>query len=262
MRNISLHIATLFFFLTSLTLDMQGQSPVVLKVPSMDLDTNQSAVEIEVEVESFVNVNGVQFTLNWNPAVLQFQSIDDLGLEDMTVDNFGTNQVNEGILTFYWYDQTTQGVSVSDGHVIFSVQMNVLGDLHQFTEVSFGSDPTEIEVIDTENNVLNVELENGMITIGGLSSTNNTHDLKNLLSINPNPFKESANLSFSLTRRSQAHLSIFNSEGKIVFDNTMILGSGSHTIPIRKNDLPTAGNYFLTLKTDEFTTTRKLVFVQ
>jgi hypothetical protein len=259
MRKNALHITVLLIGLFLTFSSLTAQTPVIFKVPSLDLDTNLSEAIVEVQVESFSNVAGAQFSLKWDPTVFRFEELAGFGLPDLNEnDNFNLLGANDGVLGFLWYDEAH---TLNNGTAIFSMRMEIIGDLHDFSMFEFSNDPVTISVGDDNNNELPVQVIPGMITIGGLSGVN---DLKaaSLVSITPNPFKENTAVSFQLSRSSQTRLSIFNNEGQKILDRQMILGSGTHTIPIQKQVFPAAGNYLLTLKTEEFTITRKLVFVQ
>lgn len=239
-----------------------SQDAVVLKLPSIDLEEEQDFVDIGVSVESFVDVAGIQFTLNWDPDVLSFTEVTGFGLEDMSIENFGTNDAGNGVLTFYWYDLTTSGVTVVDGHEIFTLQFQVVGDLHSFTQLMFSDDPTVIEVVNSDNEILPFDLENGMISVGGITSAGEPDAGLSPSRVSPNPFTEGTVLRFSLEHASIAQISIFNSEGKQVHQKDVHLGAGAHAIRIDRSWLPAPGNYYLQIKTETFTDTKKLIYVQ
>ena len=105
------------------------------------------SAKVFITVAGFTNVTSAQFTLEWDPAVLQFVNTSDFGLTGLTADSFGTALTNSGKLTVSWNDLSTMGVSVADGLVMFSVQFNVIGTNGATSIVTFGDNPTVREVV-------------------------------------------------------------------------------------------------------------------
>jgi hypothetical protein len=258
MKNRILHIA-LFVLSFSALLDAQT---VILKAPRIEAGENQQYVDIDVRVDSFIQVAGAQFTLRWNPAVLVYEEVRNFGLDDMTQENFGRTDVDSGLLTFYWYDQSARGVTVDNNHELFTLKVRVVGALNSFTNIDFIDVPTAIEISDTSNHVMTHKLVNGVVSIGKLSADEEVVVPRERLTISPNPFKDQTTLQFHLAKAADAQLSIFNTESKLVYQNTLRLVSGGQKVTLSKDMLPASGSYFLTLKTKEFTETRKLIFTQ
>lgn len=110
--------------------------------------TNQpgQTVTAEVSVKGFTNITSAQFTLQWDPAVIRFQDLGDLGLPSLSLGNFGTTLTNSGKLTFSWDDPTVAGVSVANDAVIFSVRYVVIGSAGSVSALALVDSPTPREV--------------------------------------------------------------------------------------------------------------------
>ena len=246
------------------SLFLNAQEPVVLIAPNIELDAGQEFVDIDIRVASFTGVMGMQFTLNWDPEVLDFIYVDSVnfGLDFIHhEDNFGITNAENGVLTFFWLDETFQGVDLIDNSVIFSFKTRVVGSPAQSTVIEFGNVPTAIEISDVNEMVLPFETESGNVTVGGVSSVNNQERPEGF-SIAPNPFKEIASVDFALNTKSNVLLQVYDQEGKIIIEKVKSYGSGLHTIQIHNNELSTAGVYYLNLTTEEFQVSEKLVFIK
>ncbi len=141
-------------------------SPVAVTFRAGSTNTSPGrVVTMPIMVAGFSNVISVQFTLLWNPAVLQYTGTGDYGLGGLASGNFGTGLTNQGKLTFSWDDPTSQGVNLADGTTIFSVQFNAVGSSGTNSMVDFGDDPTQREVVDNHYNQLVFSQQSGLVQI-------------------------------------------------------------------------------------------------
>jgi hypothetical protein len=119
-------------------------------------------VSLPIVVTNFQRVTSVQFTLGWDPAVVQFLSVSDYGLPSLSGGNFN-NQLN-GKLALSWEDPTTMGVTMNNGAVIFTVQFQAVGSNGAVSAVSFEDVPTPRELaVDLE--VTPADWRNGTVEI-------------------------------------------------------------------------------------------------
>ncbi len=121
---------------------------------STEAATPGETVCLEVKAEGIANLLGFQYTLRWDPAALRFSHLDNFNLPGLNDSAFGTQPaaVDNGWLPVSWFDATLSGVDVSAGQVIYSVCFEVLGAPAGLHAVYFGGQPTPIEFVtaDTE----------------------------------------------------------------------------------------------------------------
>lgn len=97
---------------------------------------------IDFAVQDFDLITSLQFTIEYDPAVLEYQAVSNIDLPDMSAGgNFGNPE--PGKITVFWFHQATTGVTKDDGTVIFSVCFNVLQTTG--TNITLGDSPTAIE---------------------------------------------------------------------------------------------------------------------
>lgn len=243
---------------------LNAQNPVILIAPTIDLIEGQETVDVDIKVASFTNVSGMQFTLRWDANILEFMHVDSLnfGLDYLVyADNFGITETDKGILTFFWLDESFQGTEVIDGTTIFSFKAKVKGTPGTTTTLEFSNTPTAIELSDPSEMPLNVEPRTGIISVFGVSSVLESQ-LDKRITITPNPFKENTRIEFKLNNSSDARISVYDTQGKLIIEKVKEFGSGLHSIHIQKNQLTTAGTYYLHLTTEEFQVSKKLIFVK
>ena len=106
-----------------------------------------TTVCMPIRVNDFDNIIGLQFSLNWDPAVVQYVEARNFGLTGVNDASFGEGQTDAGTLTFNWIDMSLDGVTLVDGTSIFDVCFQVIGGAGTSTNISFTNTPTQTEVI-------------------------------------------------------------------------------------------------------------------
>jgi gliding motility-associated-like protein len=131
-------------------------------------DTQGEEVCVSLEVYDFAEVIGMQFTINYNPSMLDFTSIQNFTLQGLTEGNFGTedNGQSPGTITFSWTDQDLTGESAANGTALFDVCFTTLFD-NGSTPVQFSNMPVAVEIIDVNDNEIIPDLDSGSVTVGG-----------------------------------------------------------------------------------------------
>ena len=127
---------------------------------------NGDQICLEVSVENFVEILAMQYSINFDPTILEFESVSGFNLVGLGAGNFGTTLANNGMLNFSW-DAISSGntnVTLPDGTIIYEICFNVIGGGGSSTDVSFTSNPTPIEVIN--GSTMNI----GLIDQGGVVS--------------------------------------------------------------------------------------------
>ncbi|MEL7425969.1 MAG: gliding motility-associated C-terminal domain-containing protein, partial [Bacteroidota bacterium] len=107
-------------------------------------------------------------TLQWDPTIIQYLGNEAYGLPGLSEFNFGEPEVDQGRLTFVWFDGQVAGVSLADETTIFALQFQVLGEAGESSPISFIDAPTPIQIGVIEGiDILEVEGEliDGAVTI-------------------------------------------------------------------------------------------------
>lgn len=101
-------------------------------------------VTVPIIASGFEEVTSVQFTLGWDPTVLQFVSVTNFGLPGLGAGNF--NSTGEGRLAFAWANPTGLGCALEEGAAVFAVQFRVVGNNGTASTLAFTDYPTAREV--------------------------------------------------------------------------------------------------------------------
>ncbi|TAK43753.1 MAG: T9SS type A sorting domain-containing protein [Saprospiraceae bacterium] len=232
---------------------------VTLKTPDMVVEPGTN-IHLDIQVENFNLITGVQFSLNWNPDVLEYIGVDNFGLPNMSTEgNFGTTEVEAGKLRFAWYQLELTGITLADMEAVFSVWFKVIGAPNAAADLLITNSPIVVEVVGTQG-MLPFNIQNGNITVAGPNASTETFTTDFVLFQNsPNPFTSITYINFDLNKSTLAHLSIYDNAGRVVYKNSEFYSSGSHAIPIRRDLFQSAGTYLYSLRTDQGTATRQMI---
>ncbi len=168
-----LKIRWLFFLILSAAFAAKLSAQVEIKLGSVTGATNGQTVVVPATVKRFATVAAVQFTVQWNPAVLQFQTLQDIGLTGFTGTSYATNLAGSGKFTVSWDDTTGAGVSLADGAKIFGISFKAIGTNGMSSEVKFVDDPTSREVVVDVDPVPSLFVA-GSVAIGTVAPSVNT----------------------------------------------------------------------------------------
>ncbi|MBK9335776.1 MAG: hypothetical protein IPM98_03975 [Lewinellaceae bacterium] len=125
-------------------------------------------VTIDVTVQGFTDVSGLQFSMEWDPAVAQFAGVGNFNLPGLSALAFNTNQAGTGKLSLCWNtDVLAGGQTLPDGSVLFSLTFTLVGPGGSSTPVAFVETPTRFEVVDGNCDPFGLNSSNGLITISG-----------------------------------------------------------------------------------------------
>ena len=197
---------------------------------------------IPFQAADMANVQGYQFTLNYEGLKLL-----DIEYGNAQAENFG--MLGEGVITTSW-----NGVP-KDPHlftlVVLATQDAALSDL-----LKISSRYTQAEAYNSADELMDVALsfENGRHL--------HLQDAFHLEQNQPNPFQGQTMIGFILPKAAQATLSIQDVTGKTL---KLIRGDyhkGYNQIQLNSSDLPLTGVLYYTLKTGEFTATKKMVVIE
>ena len=121
-------------------------------------------ITVDVNVGDFSGVVSMQYSMNWNPAILQFEKVQGFKLKDLSASNFGAEQAKDGNLLMAWYDSSVRGVTLNNGTVIYQVVFRVIGEDTSKSRIRFSGKPLIIEVMRADGTPLPFNNTNGSFT--------------------------------------------------------------------------------------------------
>ncbi|MEQ1743984.1 MAG: HYR domain-containing protein [Saprospiraceae bacterium] len=126
-------------FLINLTL---APSDSLTLIASNNGGSCGQTITINVSVLNFDSISGLQFSLGWNPALLEFDTVTNAH-PSLFLDptNFGF-QPDSGRAGFAWTSQFQAGQTLSNGSILFSLTFKVVGTSNANANIVFGNLPT------------------------------------------------------------------------------------------------------------------------
>ncbi len=122
-----------------------GRTQVAMWIETTDGEEG-TPLHITVKTSGFEDMAYFQFSLKWDPAILQFSALDglneNLGLEEES--NFGTDSTGNGKLMALWFSSSGTGQSIPDPSVLFEVEYMVTGEEGDASVVCFSDEPIPI----------------------------------------------------------------------------------------------------------------------
>ena len=108
-----------------------GQVTFNVAPQTITADQGQS-IDLNITTNNFANVISFEFSMNWDPAVLQFDGISNTNSNLPGYTNafpsFGPTTITSSLITS-WLDQTTVNpVTLADGSVLFTISFTVVGN--------------------------------------------------------------------------------------------------------------------------------------
>lgn len=134
---------------------------VILKADTVEVPcTSSDTFLVPIRLDNFTDISGLQFTLMWDTARLDYAFTTMLNPNFIGV-GFDTSAaiLADGKLTFAWTDLT--GVSVPSNTILFQVAFRRIGGPP--APVSFVNTPTDIAVFDNQFNQVDVQTQNGLV---------------------------------------------------------------------------------------------------
>lgn len=116
---------------------------------------------VDVNVSDFNKVVSMQYSMNWDPTILQFEKVQNFKLRALSSENFGTEQAKDGNLLMAWYDPSVQGVNLNSGTILYQVVFRVIGTNTNKSRIRFSGKPLIIEVMKADGTPLPFNNTNG-----------------------------------------------------------------------------------------------------
>lgn len=156
------------------TMDMNACDPtenIVLAFPDTIAPPNSTNFCMPLTVENFDIVSG-QFSINWDPNVLQYTGISALNpiLDSIVFSTLNTSNTAGGELGLVIYDTDPVGnvLSVPDNESIFEVCFNVIGALGECSGLIISNSPTGVGFEDGMGQTVALTSDTGSVCIGYL----------------------------------------------------------------------------------------------
>jgi hypothetical protein len=213
-------------------------------------------VTVPFKALDFVKAQAYQLTIAFDPTTLELQDIHEGVLPGVTLANFGTDHLVDGLLSTLWVGG--KPLPVNDNETLFSLTFRVLKNASALSNVMHSSsDLTEALAIDQTGNTIGVDFE----FVTSVSAGDLEHKVFALYQNQPNPFNGETTISFRLPETGRATLRVFSAEGRLVKTVIGEFAEGTNFVTFRKGDLGGQGVYYYELETPKHSDRKKMILI-
>ena len=127
-------------------------------------------VNVPIRAWAFNDIISMQGTFGFDNSVITYSTVTNFNMPYLSLSNFGTTQVNNGLLSFSWFDQDLSGDTYADSTILFELVFQVIGNPGDFGEVILNNDLTPIEIVELGNLPIPFVIDSGGVIIDTLGS--------------------------------------------------------------------------------------------
>ncbi len=252
-KDLLLYFALLLWFVVP----SQAQPTIFMFAEDVTAQKGE-IVDVDIKVENFNDLIAWQFTFEWDSEVLEFVNIVDFNLSSLDNMDFGPTE-KIGYMVSVWIEDSFSPTTIADGETVFKVKFRVVGEPGEQSSLWFSG--SELPNVASVNGIESaIDSRPGTFIV--LEDPNATTIIPDNfdLTISPNPFIENAQINFNLDKGYEdLTVSIYNTEGKLMYQQVEDRGAGNHIINIEATALPASGMYFVQLVSEGLHATHKLI---
>lgn len=226
---------------------IRSQMPLKFIVNNEYCKANQT-YKIPIKAEHFQDIEGFQFTLNYDPQHLVYQGVES-GVIPINDSHFG--DLENGVLTSSWNSDHAE--THTKDEVLFYLNFIVVKDGALRNLLNITNDVITSEAYESDESLRTVQLY-----------FENSYDKPNkdeiLLFQNvPNPFSDYSTIRYFLNHEADITLRIYDLTGRLIHQYSGHGVKGMNTLLIAKQELNLAGHYYYQLQTSKYIATKSMI---
>ncbi len=229
----------------------------------------QATLQIEVEDKTFkagetfavalnirqaMSLLGYQFGVGFDTEALELTEVAEGSLPDMSLNNFGLYQMEEGWLTTSWNAQ--EALPIERSTTLFTLYFTAKTDATLSNALYLSPRAIKAEAYADTQHVMDIALQ--FVNVKNETSAGEGFELYQNI---PNPFSEQTTIAFRLPQAGAAKLTIFDATGKVIFVKAGNFEQGHNEIVINRGLIAAKGMLYYRLESNNLTATRKMLIV-
>jgi hypothetical protein len=203
---------------------------------------------IDLSLADVASLQGLQFTLEFDPSLVEVTGINSDVLDRFSAANYATHLAEDGKITVSWNDINMGDISADE--TILSISINAFAQVNLSEVLSINSSVVRAEAYQ-DGSLSNLNLS----FLGANTAANQFELYQN----QPNPFREATMIGFSLPEASSATLTIYDVNGKVLKVIEGDYSAGYHNLTIPQSELSANGVMYYQLATKNETITKTMV---
>lgn len=257
-KTLQLYFALLLWWV------VPAEAQLTLSFPNIVADPDEQ-VDVDLTVENYSQIINIQFTMRWDPEIVEFVEMTDTNFMDKSSLFVNEGNAPLGFIQLLWTDFTLGGESLDDGDALVKMKFKVIGDKGDTSWLEISDDPVMFlagdsvtqAAIPTARNNGTVIVRKPVSTYGPVSEGNLT-----LHQNQPNPFREETRIQFDLTESEYITFKLYDLSGKLILEQAQLYPAGSQFIVLEQHQLPSAGTYLYQIQSENYLLTKKMNLVR
>ena len=225
---------------------------LVLKVEDQKMKIGEEYT-IEFKAKDFHNILGYQFTLDLDESLVEFVDVKMEKSLNLTMDNFGFNKLNKGVITSSWNNRIE--TTLSDDTVIFSLLVKAKSTTPLSEALTISTQYVKAEAYTSEMEMMDIDLE-FELDKGGVK------DVFDLYQNTPNPFRSETTIGFYLPESSEAKFRIYDLTGRTLLELDGNYQAGYNEVVISTVDLKGANVMYYKLSLSDRSKVKRMVVIK
>ena len=144
--------------------DIDASQGLTLEIANKTVQKGEE-VCVEIYAKDFHKIVSMQYSMEWDAAVLKFKDVNQFKLPAMNAQNFGTHLIEKGIITFAWYDPDIRGINLPDGEALYQICFEVIGASGSRTFLNFTDQPTIQEISNGAGELIPLNSVRGVVRV-------------------------------------------------------------------------------------------------
>lgn len=220
----------------------------------LDLKAGQT-VELEFKTKNFNDVAALINELKFDTDKLEYAGFVSTDLANLSGNSFTEALLANGYLIVNWVSQSGLGVDLPDNSNLYTLRFEVKADSKVSNAIFISNDNLNSEFVDSNINAMCVELDYEIVS-------SNSFLKKGLIikEAKPNPFIEETVIKISSDINTKMQLTIFSSNGKIIWNESIQVRQGENDINIGHEKLDAQKGLFIyTLRANDLIHSGKII---
>lgn len=214
---------------------------------------------LELKTQEAAELMGYQFALKYDPDMLEFVTLDNGNLPNMSDANFGLHLIDEGIVTTSWNiagDETLSGEAA-----LFILTLRARAEVKLSEVLSLSPRYVSSEAYNTDEEVMEIKLEFSEPVVEVPINATPVENSFELYQNAPNPFATQTVVPFQLPETTYAKLTIFDATGRVVYSREGEFPQGYNEVIINRSEVNAEGMLYYRLETLGRHQTKKMILL-
>ena len=227
---------------------------LIMKITNPQINGNQ--VIFDVSADNFTDMVGMQYSINYDPALMTYVTTQNFNLPDLILHDF--NSPTPGVLLNVWVKRSAGGVFLKNGTVIYQIVFEMVNK--SFGAVCFSENPLASEFIISSINLTSFSVVDGChFEPFQINLTTGIEDIANRFVVQIQNVAHYQKITFSVDKGQAIEFHLFDVQGnRIASVSKTNYTGGVHTLDFNNSVIP--GVYIMTANCEDQYFATKILF--